>query len=121
MALFGAADAVRAVSPLCRNLIPSSLHNLLNVFLRDLESSNCKGSILIYIRPFHTCIALHFSTCTHNNTSAKIIRWQCRDDVALHRAKNRGAILSRILAQSCITLCLNYVGREKVGPPKGAW
>ena len=46
MALFGAADAVRAVSPLCRNLIPSSLHNLLNVFLRDLESSNCKGSIL---------------------------------------------------------------------------
>ena len=36
----------------------------------------------------------------------------CRD--GMHHAKNRGiplAILSRILAQSCITLCLNYVGR----------
>ena len=35
----------------------------------------------------------------------------------MHHAKNRGnkeiplAILSRILAQSCVTLCLNYVGR----------
>ena len=35
----------------------------------------------------------------------------------MHQAKNRGnkeislAILSRILAQSCVTLCLNYVGR----------
>ena len=34
----------------------------------------------------------------------------------MHHAKNRGnkeiplAIVSRILAQSCITLCLNYVG-----------
>ena len=41
----------------------------------------------------------------------------CRD--GMHHAKNRGnkeiplAILSRILAQSCVTLCLNYVGREK--------
>ena len=38
-------------------------------------------------------------------------------DVVMHHAKNRGnkeiplAILSRILAQSCLTLCLNYVGR----------
>ena len=38
-------------------------------------------------------------------------------DVGMHHAKNRGnkeiplAILSRILAQSCVTLCLNYVGR----------
>ena len=37
--------------------------------------------------------------------------WGCRDE--MHHAKNRGnkeiplAILSRILAQSCITLCLN--------------
>ena len=36
----------------------------------------------------------------------------------MHHAKNRGnkeiplAILSRILAQSCVTLCLNYVGRD---------
>ena len=35
----------------------------------------------------------------------------------MHHEKNRGkkeiplAILSRILAQSCVTLCLNYVGR----------
>ena len=35
----------------------------------------------------------------------------------MHHAKNRGnkeiplAMLSRILAQSCVTLCLNYVGR----------
>ena len=35
----------------------------------------------------------------------------------MHHAKNRGnkeiplAILARILAQSCVTLCLNYVGR----------
>ena len=42
-------------------------------------------------------------------TSAKIIQWRCRD--GMHHAKNRGnkvipgpsAILSRILAQSCIT------------------
>ena len=40
-------------------------------------------------------------------TSAKIIQWGCRD--GMHRAKNRGnkiiplAILSRILAQSCVT------------------
>ena len=38
-------------------------------------------------------------------------------DVGKHHAKNRGnkeiplAILSRILAQSCVTLYLNYVGR----------
>ena len=38
-------------------------------------------------------------------------------DVGMHHPKNRGnkeiplAILSRILAQSCVTLCLNYVGR----------
>ena len=38
-------------------------------------------------------------------------------DVGMHHVKNRGnkeiplAILSRILAQSCVTLCLNYVGR----------
>ena len=38
-------------------------------------------------------------------------------DVGMHHAKNRGnkeiplAILSRILAQSCVTRCLNYVGR----------
>ena len=38
-------------------------------------------------------------------------------DVGMQQAKNRGnkeiplAILSRILAQSCVTLCLNYVGR----------
>ena len=38
-------------------------------------------------------------------------------DVGMQHAKNRGnkeiplAILSRILAQSCVTLCLNYVGR----------
>ena len=38
-------------------------------------------------------------------------------DVGMHHAKNRGnkevllAILSRILAQSCVALCLNYVGR----------
>ena len=38
-------------------------------------------------------------------------------DVGMHHAKNRGnkeiplAIPSRILAQSCVTLCLNYVGR----------
>ena len=38
-------------------------------------------------------------------------------DVGMHHAKNCGnkeiplAILSRILAQSCVTLCLNYVGR----------
>ena len=47
-------------------------------------------------------------------TSAKIIQlkeWGCRDE--MHHAKNRGnkeirlAILSRILAQSCVTLCLN--------------
>ena len=35
----------------------------------------------------------------------------------MHHAKNRGnkeiplAIISRILVQSCVTLCLNYVGR----------
>ena len=35
----------------------------------------------------------------------------------MHHEKNRGnkeiplAILSRILAQSCVTICLNYVGR----------
>ena len=47
-------------------------------------------------------------------TSAKIIQlkeWGCRDE--MHHAKNRGnkeirlAILSRILAQSCVTLRLN--------------
>ena len=38
----------------------------------------------------------------------------------MHHAKNRGnkeiplAILSRILAQSCVTLCLNYVGIRRV-------
>ena len=38
-------------------------------------------------------------------------------DVGMHHAKNRGnkeislALLSRILAQSCVTLCLNYAGR----------
>ena len=38
-------------------------------------------------------------------------------DVGMHHAKNRGnkeiplAILSRVLAQSCVTLCLNYAGR----------
>ena len=38
-------------------------------------------------------------------------------DVGMHHVKNRGnkeiplSILSRILAQSCVTLCLNYVGR----------
>ena len=46
----------------------------------------------------------------------------------MHHEKNRGnkeialALLSRILAQSCIILCLNNynnAGREKVGPPKG--
>ena len=33
----------------------------------------------------------------------------------MHHAKNRGnkeIPLSRILAQSCVTLCLNYVARE---------
>ena len=41
--------------------------------------------------------------------------WGCRD--GMHHAKNHGnkeiplAILSRILAKSCVTLCLNYVGR----------
>ena len=45
--------------------------------------------------------------------SVKIIQL----DVGMHHAKNCGnkesplAILSRILAQSCVTLCLNYVGR----------
>ena len=49
-------------------------------------------------------------------TSAKII--QLNMDVGMHHAKNRGnkeiplAILSRILAQSCVTLGLNYVYRE---------
>ena len=52
------------------------------------------------------------------NTSAKIIHlneWGCRD--GMHYAKNHGnkemplAILSRLLAQSCVTVCLNYVGR----------
>ena len=39
-------------------------------------------------------------------------------DVGIHHAKNRGnkeiplAILSRILAQSCVILCLDYVCRE---------
>ena len=50
------------------------------------------------------------------NTSGKIIQlneYGCRDAPC----ENRGnkdiplAILSRILAQSCVTLCLNYVGR----------
>ena len=47
-------------------------------------------------------------------TSRKIIQ---NMDVGMHHAKNHGnkeiplAILSRILAQSCVTLCLNYVGR----------
>ena len=46
-------------------------------------------------------------------TSAKIIQL----NVGMHHAKNRGkkeipvAIPSRILAQLCATLCLNYVGR----------
>ena len=46
----------------------------------------------------------------------------------MHHAKNRGnkeiplAILSRILAQSCVTLCLNYVGERIMvsGPASGA-
>ena len=38
-------------------------------------------------------------------------------DVGMHHANNRGnkdvplAILSRVLAQSCVTLCLNCLGR----------
>ena len=38
-------------------------------------------------------------------------------DAGMHHAKDRGnkeiplAVLSRIPAQSCVTLCLNYVGR----------
>ena len=55
---------------------------------------------------------------TSKYTSAKIIQlneWGCRD--GMHRVKNRGdkeiplAILSRILAQSCITLYLTLMGR----------
>ena len=55
--------------------------------------------------------------CTPAYTSAKIIllnEWGCRDE--MHHVKNRGnkviplAILSRILAQSCVTP-LPYVGR----------
>ena len=51
-------------------------------------------------------------------TSAKLIQlneWGCRD--GMHYAEICGnkeiplAILSRILAQSCVTLYLNYVGR----------
>ena len=51
---------------------------------------------------------------TQTGTSARIIQ---NMDIGMHHAKNRGnkeiplAILSTILAQSCITLCLNHVGR----------
>ena len=49
----------------------------------------------------------------------KINEWGCRDGMYMYYAKNHGnkeiplAILSRILEQSCVTLCLNlnYVGR----------
>ena len=42
-------------------------------------------------------------------------------DAGMHHAKNVGnkeislAILARILAQSCVTLCLNYAGRVTHG------
>ena len=44
---------------------------------------------------------------------AKIIQYGCRDAPCEKSWKqgNPLAILSRILAQSCVTLCLNYVGR----------
>ena len=59
---------------------------------------------------------LYMHVYAHTHTSVQIIQlneYGCR----MHHAKNRGnkeiplAILSRILAQSCVTLCLNYVGR----------
>ena len=58
----------------------------------------------------------HTHTHTHYSTSAKIIQlneYGCRD-APCEQSWKQGiplAILSRILAQSCVTLCLNYVGR----------
>ena len=65
------------------------------------------------------------SKTTHSGSLLEIMRYlyiiqvqkPLNMDVGMHHAKNRGnkeiplAILSRILAQSCVTLCLNYVGR----------
>ena len=61
----------------------------------------------------HGCVSILDSIYT----SAKIIQLNEKMDVRMHHAKNRGnkeiplAIPSRILAQTCVTLCLNYVGR----------
>ena len=61
----------------------------------------------VYILKYKTC---HYHYILYMYTSAKIIQlnvWRCRDE--MHYAKNRGnkeiplAILSRILAQSCVT------------------
>ena len=88
-----------------------NVYTYIHMYIWHRSTCTC---MYMYIQSVHTyTVYVH----VHVRSILQVEKSFTNMDVGMHHAKNHGnkdislAILSRILAQSCVTLCLNYVGR----------